>query len=401
MSQNRQDQLKIFVVAGEASGDAIAAQIMHHLKKRSEQPIEFHGVGGSCMEREGLQSLFPMEQLSVMGLAEVLPRLPDLLQKISYCIEKIEEIKPDLLLTIDSPDFSFRIHKAIDKKAKAKPVKIHCVAPTVWAWREGRAKKISGFLDLLLCLFPFEPDYFKKYGLPAEFIGNPAIQFSNNFKDSRQKIDLNKKETINVGLLFGSRKSEILRHGKIITEVARNVQLSNSSCCFKTLTLPHLRPHIEELAEHFDVKIEIEDIHENKWHFLHALDAALAVSGTMGFELAVARVPHAILYKMNPLSWLIIKNMVSIKHAHMANIIMDKVEESPGGAYTPVRIKEFIQKDCNVETISKYMKEILFNEAERKEKILLLDNLQNTLIKNNQQDFGQNAVNAIFRALGK
>jgi len=164
----------VFLVAGEHSGDALGASVMGALSANLKGRVKFAGVGGPDMQRAGLDTLFPMDDLAVMGVFEVLPRLPLLLKRINETANAVERLKPDVLLTIDAPDFCFRVIKKLKARGVKVPV-VHFVAPSVWAWRPGRAKKVAGFLDHLLCLLPFEPPYFEREGLKATFVGHPVV----------------------------------------------------------------------------------------------------------------------------------------------------------------------------------------------------------------------------------
>ncbi|MCK5444708.1 MAG: lipid-A-disaccharide synthase, partial [Rhodospirillaceae bacterium] len=156
----------VYLIAGEASGDALGANLMAALKSKTGGKVRFVGIGGDLMQNQGLQSLFPMTELSIMGFSEVLPKIPKLLKRISQTTADIIEQKPDVVVSIDAPDFVFRVDKRVKAQAPAIPI-VHFVAPSVWAWRPGRAKKISRFVDHLLCLLPFEPPYFAAVGLDA------------------------------------------------------------------------------------------------------------------------------------------------------------------------------------------------------------------------------------------
>jgi lipid-A-disaccharide synthase len=162
---------KIFIIAGEMSGDLLGYNVMNSINKC--QKIDFVGIGGEKMESFGLKSLFPMNELSVMGVFEVLPKIFTLNKRIKDTIIEIKKQQPDMILTIDSPGFCFRVIKAFKNDKKIK--KVHLVAPSVWAWKSGRAKKIAELYDLLLCLLPFEPPYFEKYGLTTKFVGHPIF----------------------------------------------------------------------------------------------------------------------------------------------------------------------------------------------------------------------------------
>jgi len=177
---------KFFIIAGEASGDLLGSKLISEIKLQ-HTASEFIGVGGKLMQEQGLVSIFPMEELSVMGFLEVLPHLSKLLRRINQTAEIIVKEKPDFVISIDSPDFNFRVMKKLQNFNSAK--KIHLIAPSVWAYRAGRAQKISKLYDLLLCVLPFEPAYFEKHGLKTVFIGHPLISNAPDFtKKEAEKL---------------------------------------------------------------------------------------------------------------------------------------------------------------------------------------------------------------------
>ncbi len=174
--------LKLFVAVGEPSGDVMAAELIAALKQATDRPLELAGVGGPNLIGQGLQSLFPMEEMTVMGIAEVVPKIPQLLRRIRETADAALAFDPDIVLTVDAPDYSFRVQKRL-KKAGIKAKQVHMVAPTVWAWRPGRARKIAQFLDHLLVILPFEPPYFEAEGLATSFIGHPIADRVKDWTD--------------------------------------------------------------------------------------------------------------------------------------------------------------------------------------------------------------------------
>src|SRR5690606_18985 len=213
---------RVFIVAGEPSGDALAAPLMRALRSRAPH-ISFFGVGGPLMTAEGLKSLFPMDELSVMGLFEVLPRLPRLLRRIDQTADAARRIAPDVFITVDAPDFSFRVARKLLGTAFPK---IHYVAPSVWAWRPGRAKKIAALYDHLLTLLPFEPPYFEAEGLPANFVGHSVVESGANLGDGaafRARGGIGDSERL-LMLLPGSRRGEVTRHLPIFRGVVTELR---------------------------------------------------------------------------------------------------------------------------------------------------------------------------------
>ncbi len=317
---------KIYVIAGEESGDVLGGRVMHVLRQRGVN--DFHGIGGSMMQTQGLNSLFPMNDLSVMGLFEILPKLPKLIRNVHKCVDDIVDKQPDIVLTIDSPDFAKPVVKRAKKQCPNTKF-IHYVAPTVWAWREGRAKTMAKLFDGLICLFPFEPPYFEKEGLRASFCGHPIIETVN--------ADQLNRDDNHILILPGSRMGEIKRMAPVFAETFMRMKAMNPELKAVIPALPHLK---DEIDEHF-FGMDVDYINpETRFDAFKTAPFALATSGTVGLELAVAECPHVIAYKMNPLTYFIMKRLVKIDYAHLVNIM-------EGREIIPERI----QNQCNSEDI--------------------------------------------------
>ncbi|MEM8833416.1 MAG: lipid-A-disaccharide synthase [Pseudomonadota bacterium] len=338
---------KIYIIAGEASGDFLASQLMRSLKEQNPD-CEFYGVGGALMEHEGLRPLFPMRELSVMGIAEIAPKVFSLLKRINQTVKDIEDKQPDVIITVDAPDFSFRVQKKVHKRAKTKAKQIHYVAPTVWAWRPGRAKKIAQFLDGLICLFPFEPPFFEKEGLKSFAIGHPMMQ--SGILEAKA-LPLGDPDKQKLGVFFGSRHGELNKMGPVLKESVIKVYESNRNIELIVPTLPHLREKIVAMTNDLPMTVHVDANKDQKWRIFKSCDAAIAVSGTVGLELAIANVPHLIAYKMNPITWQIIKRVIRTRFAHLANILLQKEA-----------VPEFIQENCTADKISEYALELLEND---------------------------------------
>lgn len=341
--------LKLFLIAGEPSGDSLGAALMDSVREKSPE-ITFSGIGGPLMESRGLVSLFPMQDLAVMGLAEILPRLRLILRRIRECVAAIEREKPDVVVTIDSPDFTLRVARAVRRRmGRAAPKFVHYVAPSVWAWRPGRAKKLAGIVDAVMCLLPFEPPFFLREGLHAVFVGHPVTRSAfvtadgGDFRAARGMAPDQKV----IGLFPGSRRGEIARTGAVLFAAARVFAARHPGVSFVLPTLEHLRSDMERRAAALPAPVHIVTGADRIQAFA-ACDAAMATSGTVGLELAAARVPHVIAYRMNRLSWAIIRRMVRVKYAHLVNILLD----------APV-VPEFIQDSCRPETIADGLEGVL------------------------------------------
>ncbi len=335
--------MKIFFIVGENSGDALGGPLIAALKEQYGDDVQCMGVGGPIMRENGFEELLPMDQISIIGILEILPQLPRLLKIRKAIIEEIEAQQPDAVVTIDFPDFNFLISKSLKKRGHYKGKIIHYVAPSVWAWRPGRAKRISEFLDGIMCLFPMETKYFDGFDIKAEHVGHPLVASaakSANGDDFREinDIPLNAKT---VGLFFGSRESEYKKLAPIIKQAAMMVQEIETDVRFIVPTLPDLEYEIKNLLKDFPFSVYVTCTPATKWESFKACNTAIAVSGTVALELSYAGVPHVIAYKVNPITGLILKFMIKVKYAHLANILLERLV-----------VPEFIQGKCVPETIA-------------------------------------------------
>ncbi len=347
---------KIFLITGEHSGDVLGSGLMKALLEQAgEDNIEFSGIGGPLMEQHGFESLLPMDELCVMGLWEVIAHLPRLLKLIDAVVYEIEKFQPDVVVTIDLPDFNFQVAARL-KKSGSKARLVHYVAPTVWAWRPGRAKKVARFLDGLICLYPMEPPFFTKHGLKAEFVGHPLIEHEPGDADGksfRERFGIPVDAPV-LGLFFGSRVSELNTHSAILMKMADVVKEHYEDLNVIVPTLPNLEYEMKQLMVGAKYPAFVLINPDEKWDEFAACDVALAVSGTVGLELAYMGVPHAIAYKMHPVSWLLVKLLVKTKYAHLANILLNE----------PV-IPEYLQGKCNVVHITKGLLTLFKDENQR------------------------------------
>jgi len=345
--------IRLFLACGEPSGDILAAELVRALRELTDRPVELLGVGGANLEALGLQSLFPMEELTVMGLAEVVPRIPNLLKRINQTAETAATLKPDMVLSVDSPDFGFRVQKRLAKSAP-NITRVHFVAPTVWAWRQGRAKAMASYLDAVLTLLPFEPAFFDQVGLKAIHVGHPVVARGLAFKDQgtqfRTDHGIGGDQPLLV-ILPGSRGGEIKRHMPVFREAAASLATRHPGLGFVLPTLPHLKEVIETHLADWPLNVHITTDEAGKWAAFHAGDAALAASGTVSLELTVARCPTVVAYKVNPLTAMVLRRMLKIKYASITNLILDE-EVLP----------EFIQENFTVENLVPALEGLLFDQ---------------------------------------
>ncbi len=350
--------MKLFFIVGEDSGDALAAPLIASLKDRSSDEIEFMGIGGPLMEKiEGFDMLLPMDQISIIGIWEVLPKIPRLIKLKKAIVEEIEKQQPDAVVTVDFPDFNFLIAKDLKKRGKYKGKILHYVAPSVWAWRPGRAKKMASFLDGVMCLFPMEVEYFTKHKLKADHVGHPLV--ATNAKEASGKVFREQNnipdDVKTLGLFFGSRESEFKKISSVIKTSAMLINEVEEGTHIIAPTLPRLEYDVQTLLKDFDLPVYVSSNPLLKWEAIKACDVAIAVSGTVALELAYAGVPHVICYKINPVTAIILKVITKVKHIHLANILLEKDI-----------VPEAIQGKCNPEYIAEKAVELLQNEEIQK-----------------------------------
>ena len=329
----------IWLLAGEASGDVLGARLITALHARRPD-LRFRGVGGPRMLAAGLDaSLFPMSNLAVMGLAEVLPRVLSLRRRLDDVVADITANRPDVLVTIDSPGFTLRVLKRVQHLGIKR---VHYVAPQVWAWREHRVREFPGLWDELLCLLPFEQIFFRGHGIASRFVGHPVLQSGAGDGDAarfRARHNIAPDAPV-VILMPGSRRSEAPRllpvFGRTLSLLVRDfpnlVAAMPSSAAVADL--------VARAAEDWPVKpIVITDLDE-KHDAYAAAGAALTKSGTSTLELALAGVPMAVTYRVNPLTAALARRLIKVPHVAMVNLLA-------GRAVVP----ELLQGDCTPETL--------------------------------------------------
>jgi lipid-A-disaccharide synthase len=317
----------IYIIAGEESGDVLGTRLIQSLQQTSD--FDFRGIGGHGMQSAGLKTIFPMDELSVMGLFEIVPKLPNLIKRINQTVDDIAEHSPDIIITIDSPDFCKRVVKKARSRVPNTTRFIHYVAPTVWAWRAGRAATMAELFDGLICLLPFEPPYFEREGLNAKFCGHPLTEAISNEQYERDPSE--------ILILPGSRRGEVARMGPIFAKVFEHMQNNYPKLKASIVALPHVRSEIEGFFKQCNPTY-IDP--SKRFDAFKKAGFALATSGTVGLELAVAQCPHIVAYKVNSLTYQVARHMIKTPYAHLVNI-MEGQELVP----------EFMQNKCSVDNI--------------------------------------------------
>jgi lipid-A-disaccharide synthase len=324
----------IYMIAGEASGDALGARLIHAITQRRPE-IRFAGIGGSQMAAHGVDSLFPIQDLALMGLLEVLPRLFQLRHRLRQTVADIAARRPDVVVTIDSPGFTLRVLKAI------RPLgvhRVHYVAPQAWAWRESRVRHYPGLWDQLLCLLPFEPEFFAGHGLPATFVGHPVLESgadTGNADRFRAQHGIDPNARI-LTVMPGSRRTEVTRLLPILGATLRHMPDVVPVVPLAGPVADTVRQGTRDWPRAPVLVTELQD----KYDAFAASAAALTKSGTSTLELAMAGVPMVVAYRVNPLTAAIAKQVVKVRYASIINLIAGRevIPEFIQQACTPVRL---------------------------------------------------------------
>lgn len=342
-----------FLVACEPSGDLLGARLMDALRKITHGQVRFEGVGGERMQAEGLNTLFQQSELALFGLFELLPKISHVLKRLQETADAVKVIQPTAVITIDGPDFSFRLAKKLQDE---KIPLIHYVAPTVWAWRPGRAKKIAKLYNHLLAILPFEPPYFEKAGLPCTFVGHSVMEQGADKGDAERfraehKIPDNLKI---ITVLPGSRRSEIKRLAPIFAETLKQLQPFTDGFKVVVPTIPQVLDFLSPYLQTWPIKPLVLLGDQKKYDAFAASHVALAASGTVALELALADTPHIIAYKLNPLTVLLCRWFIKVKFANLTNLLLNKLV-----------VPEFLQHHCTPEKMAKALFDLWSNETLR------------------------------------
>ena len=344
--------MKVFIVAGEASGDLLGAALMRGLSQLLEEPPEFIGVGGEEMLSEGLSSLFPMHEISIMGISEILSNYMSLRKRIRQTARAVLDEKPDVLITVDLPEFNLRVAERVRKQSHI-PI-VHYVAPTVWAWRPKRAAHMAKFVDHVLALFPFEPRYMREAGMSCDFVGHPIAQYPVASEADatifREDFDLSDDPIILC--LPGSRRSEVKRLTPIFTQALSAIRERHPNIQFVMPLAPAVAAEVNLILSIFDFKVKVIDPRDispalaqsYKRAAFNAADVALAASGTVSLELAANSVPMVIGYDMGWLSRQIIGRMVKTDTVTLVNLVSETrhIQEYIGPKCTASNLAEAI-----------------------------------------------------------
>jgi lipid-A-disaccharide synthase len=329
---------KVLISAGEASGDLYAASLVETLRLRNPA-LEFFGCAGQRMQRAGVRAVVDARSIAVVGLVEVVTHIPRIYREYRKLIRAAEMERPDIAILTDSPDFHLRLARRL--KRLGIPV-IYLVAPQVWAWRKGRLPAMRRNIDQLLCIFPFEPDFFAPRGIDARYIGHPLTRL---VKPSAGREELRRRfgipdECLVVALLPGSRKGEIERHSPILIEAVRKIQQASQRLALRFILAV---PYGNLLGSNFKERISeasIQVLEGQTWDVLACAEVALAASGTVTIEATLVGTPMVTFYRVNKLSWLMGRFLVRVPFYSMVNLVAGRriVPELMQNDMTPARL---------------------------------------------------------------
>ena len=346
---------KIFILTGEPSGDRLAAKVISKLKTKDPK-ISYLCLGGEELKSLGINSISDLNQVTYLGFTRVLLNVFKIKKKINETAAKILEFNPDILFSVDSPDFTLRVAEKV-KKISPKTKTIHFVAPQVWVWREGRVKKIKKFIDHILLLFKFEKKYWEKENVSCQFVGHPLLE-----SDKEAKIEINqvfKKNTAIISVFPGSRESELKVLTPILLEFIKLMNVKYEDFLYVFHSTRSQRSNLEKMINISQINnIEIISDEKIKDHILKKSIFAVSKSGTISFEICKRKIPSIIIYKMNFLNFLIVKILVKIKYANVLNI-----------AAGQMIIPELLQSKCNPKEIYKLVSSFLEDQNKIKKQI--------------------------------
>jgi lipid-A-disaccharide synthase len=348
----------IFLIATEESGDRLGANLMKVLRQRLGGAVRFEGVGGQSMAREGLTSLFPIEELSIMGLAAVAKQLPMILRRIRETADAVTQASPDILVIIDSPDFTHRVAKRVRARDPTIPI-VDYVSPSVWAWRPGRARAMLRYVDHVLALLPFEPEAYRRLrGPPCSYVGHPLIEQIGQLRPGADEQKRRDEQPPVVLVLPGSRRSEISHHMAVFGETLGRLRAQDVPFELILPTMPHLQDAVGQGVRSWPVQPRIVVGEKEKRAAFRIAHAAFAKSGTATLELALAGVPMVAAYRAGSVEAWIMRRAIRTPSVILANLVIgDNV------------VPEFIQEDCTPEKLVPALREILVDSPSRRRQV--------------------------------
>ena len=334
--------MNLMLVCGEPSGDLLGGQLMSGLKVVTGGNVEFTGVGGSAMEAQGLNSLFPLDATAVMGLREVVPKIPAILARVREACDFALATRPDAVVLIDSPDFTHRIAQRLKRFDRTIPT-INYVAPQVWASRAYRARKMARYFDLVLALLPFEAPFFERYGLRSVFVGHPVVERVAKIcggAEFRARRAIGADIPL-LALLPGSRTNEIRFILPVFREAVAKIAARVPGLVTVLPTIPHVAARVHAGTANWPTPLHIVEGEDEKFAAFNAADAALAASGTVTTELALARKPMVVGYKAGGLTYALASLVMNVRYITLVNILLDREA-----------VPEFLQSRCTSDNLT-------------------------------------------------
>ncbi|MBR0931403.1 lipid-A-disaccharide synthase [Bradyrhizobium diazoefficiens] len=358
MMQSRDPKRRIFLIATEESGDRLGSALMKVLRQRLGDGVEFAGVGGRTMAREGLESLFPIEELSIVGFAAVVQQLPKILRLIRDTADAVLEAAPDALVIIDSPDFTHRVARRVRAKNSAIPV-VDYVSPQLWAWRPGRARTMLGYVDHVLGLLPFEPEEYRKLGgPPCSYVGHPLVEQLSSLRPNADEQARRDGEPPVLLVLPGSRRSEVRHHLDVFGATLGRLQADGLAFELILPTMPHLEATIREGIANWPVKPRIVTGENEKRAVFRIARAALAKSGTVTLELALSGIPMVTAYRVGAVEAFILRRAIRVSSVILANLVIGEDV-----------IPEYLQEDCTPEKLAPALHDVLTDSPLRRRQV--------------------------------
>jgi lipid-A-disaccharide synthase len=364
---------KIFLIATEESGDRLGANLMKVLRQRLGGAVRFEGIGGQSMAREGLVSLFSIERLSIMGLAAVARQLPAILGLIRDTTAAVTRASPDILVIIDSPDFTHRVARRVRARDPAIPI-IDYVSPSVWAWRPGRARAMCRYVDHVLALLPFEPEEYRRLrGPPCSYVGHPLIEQIGSLRPGIDEQTRRDEAPPVLLVLPGSRRSEIRHHMLAFGVTLGRLEAEGVPYDLILPTMPHLLDAVREGVTRWKVKPRIVIGEQEKRAAFRIAHAALAKSGTVTLELALAGVPMVTAYRVGAVEAWIMRRAIKVNSVILANLVV-------GENVVP----EFLQQDCTSKKLAPALREILGDTPARRRQVEAFAKIDTIMSTGNQ-----------------
>jgi lipid-A-disaccharide synthase len=356
--QARDRDLTIVLVAGEESGDQLGAPLMRALRERTSGRVRFAGVGGRAMAAAGLASPFPIDELAIIGFAAIPRQLPLILRRIRETADLVVAAAPDALVIIDSPDFTHRVARRVRAAAPSIPI-VDYVSPSVWAWRPGRARAMRGYVDHVLALLPFEPQAHRRLGgPPCTYVGHPLLEQLAQLRPSPQEAERRLAGPPVVLAFPGSRGGEIRRLLAIFGQALGNLGAGREPPDIVLPTLPHLRERITAGTADWPLRPRVLVDPEEKQAALRVARAALAKSGTVTLELALASVPMVAAYKVSLLEEIVARLAIQLPSVILPNLIL---EENV--------VPEFLQRDCTAQNLGDALVPLMSGSPQRRRQI--------------------------------